>query len=109
MKLLLLTFICTLLTGASPIFLKKSTKDGIRKAIWNYNLYLGLGLYGLSYVIFIPVLREGDLSLYYPLLSLSYIWVALLSMKFLKENMKTINWIGIFLIILGITILSFSL
>ena len=72
----------------------------------NYYVIGGCFLYGLSAFIFIPALRGGELSVLYPTVSLAYVWVALLSMKFLGEKMNAIKWFGIALIILGVTFIG---
>ena len=43
-------------------------------------------MYFLATLIFISALRKGNLNVLYPITSVSYIWVSLLSIKFLKEN-----------------------
>ena len=75
----------------------------------NYHLMLGLFFYGISTIIFIPALKGGHLSLLYPLVSVSYIFVSFLSQWILKEKMNKYKWSGIVLIILGITVLGASL
>lgn len=72
----------------------------------NYYVISGCFLYAVSAFIFIPALRGGELSVLYPLVSLSYVWVALLSMKFLSERMNKIKWFGIALIILGVSLIG---
>ncbi len=72
----------------------------------NYYVIGGCFLYAVSAFIFIPALRGGELSVLYPLVSLTYVWVALLSMKFLGERMNTTKWFGIALIILGVTFIG---
>ena len=64
--------------------------------------YFGILLYGLSALIFVYALKFGDLSTLYPVVGLSYIWVSLLSIKYLGEKMNNYKWFGIFLIILGV-------
>jgi len=57
-------------------------------------------------MIFIPALRGGDLSVLYPFVSLSYIWVMLLSIKMLGEKMTKLKWLGILLIISGVSLIG---
>ncbi len=74
----------------------------------NYYVVGGCFLYATSAFIFIPALRGGELSVLYPLVSLSYVWVALLSMKFLGERMNKTKWLGIAFIILGVSLIGFG-
>ena len=72
----------------------------------NYNLFAGVALYGAGTVLFIPALKGGDLSVLYPFVALVYIWVSLLSVKFLGEKMNKFKWAGVALIIIGVTFIG---
>jgi len=88
-----------------PIYLKKASKDmsfNVLKLIKNKNLIIGVALYGASTIIFIPALKGGELSVLYPFVATTYIWVSLLSTKMLNEKMNIYKWIGIFVIIVGV-------
>ena len=74
----------------------------------NYHLLAGLGLYGLASLVFISALKLGELSAIYPLTSLSYIWVSIISFSFLKERCTTKKWIGVSLIIVGVVLMSLT-
>lgn len=78
----------------------------IKKLIKNHKLILGFLFYGVSAIIFIIALTGGELSVLYPLCAASYIWVCLLSMKFLNEKMNKLKWLGIITIIIGITFIG---
>lgn len=97
-------------TGAfGPILLKKASAKRLskfRSLIKNYYLFAGVSLYAIGTILFIPALRGGDLSILYPFVSLTYIWVSLLSIKFLGEKMNRYKWLGVFLIILGVTFIG---
>ena len=86
-----------------PIFFKKASALLFRHFYKNVDLIFGFFMYGLSTVLFIPALKGGDLSVLYPIVSLVYIWIAFLSVRFLKEKMNVYKWFGIILIVLGIT------
>lgn len=79
-------------------------KDLIR----NWRLMLGAFIYGTASVLFIIALRGGDLSVLYPMVGTSYIWVSLWSIKFLKEKMTMPKWIGVILIIIGVSLIGFG-
>ena len=63
-------------------------------------------MYGISTILFIPALKGGELSVLYPFVALAYIWVSLLSVKFLGEKMNKVKWLGIALIILGVSFIG---
>ena len=64
--------------------------------------YVGVLCYGIASMIYIVALRFGDLSALYPIAGLSYVWVSLLSMRFLNEKMNGYKWLGISFILLAI-------
>ena len=99
----------TLLGAFGPILLKKASAKRLSKLsslATNYHLFGGVALYALGTLFFIPALKGGDLSVLYPFVSLSYIWVSFLSVKFLGEKMNKLKWIGIALIIIGVTFIG---
>jgi len=102
---ILLVFIGTIIGSFGALYLKIGSKDisiNIKKLIRNYKLILGFVFYGISSIFFIIALTGGELSVLYPLCAASYIWVCLLSMKFLDEKMNKLKWLGIITIIIGI-------
>ncbi|MFQ5620237.1 MAG: EamA family transporter [Candidatus Nanoarchaeia archaeon] len=78
----------------------------IRDIIKNYHLIIGVIFYAVSVFMFVPALKGGDISVLYPLISLNYIWVALLSSRYLGERMNRQKWLAIVLIILGVTLIG---
>ena len=92
-----------------PIFLKKAADSfslNIKKILKNKNLMIGIACYAFGTITFIPALKGGDLSVLYPLVSVSYVIVCLYSIKLLKEKMNGLKWIGILLIMLGIAFIG---
>ena len=96
--------------GFAPILIKKGVNKiksfKIKYFIKNYNLILGIFVYLLSYFITLPALRNGDLSILYPFMSLAYVWVCFFSIKFLNEKMNPIKWSGTIMIIIGVSIIG---
>jgi len=69
-------------------------------------ILIGLVLFGSSFLLWIKVLTKSDLSYAYPMVSLGYVLVALLS-KFLFNEPFTINKIaGVVMIISGVFVLN---
>lgn len=99
----------TFIGAFGPILLKKASArklSSIKSLSTNYPLFGGVALYAVGTLLFIPALKGGDLSVLYPFVSLGYIWVSLLSVKFLGEKMNKFKWFGIALIILGVTFIG---
>ncbi|MBW2980398.1 EamA family transporter [Candidatus Woesearchaeota archaeon] len=100
-----LIVLCTFLTSAAQILYKFGADKLVLELsalLRNYQLFSGLILYIIAGVIMIIALRGGDLSVLYPIIATSYIWVALLSMFFLGEAMNLYKWTGIFFIMAGV-------
>ncbi len=86
------------------LFMKKAAHE-MRwhiRSLFNRKFILGSSLYILSTVIFIIALHGGELSVLYPLIATVYIWVAVLSMRFLGEKMNRWKWASVLIITLGI-------
>ena len=106
---MLLVMSATLVGAFGPILLKKASEkklSNIRSILSNYHLFGGVALYGIGTIIFIIALRGGDLSILFPLVALTYIWVSFLSVKFLGEKMNKIKWLGILLIIIVVSFIG---
>jgi len=104
-----LVILATLVGAFGPILLKKASEEKLSKIsslIRNYPLMGGVSLYAIGTVLFIPALKGGDLSVLYPFVSLVYVWVSLLSVRFLGEDMNKLKWIGIILIIAGVSFIG---
>lgn len=104
-----LIILATLIGAFGPILLKKASAKRLSKLsslATNYHLFGGVALYAIGTILFIPALKGGDLSVLYPLVSVTYIWVSLLSVKFLGEKMNKLKWLGIALIITGVSLIG---
>ena len=101
----LLVVIGTLIAAFGPILFKKASAKRLSKIsllVTNYHLLGGVALYAIGTILFISALKGGDLSVLNPLAAITYIWVSLLSVKFLGEKMNKLKWIGIALIMTGV-------
>lgn len=104
-----LVLLGTLVGAFGPILLKRASAKKLsefKSLITNYDLMGGVLLYVGGTVLFILALRGGELSVLYPFVSVTYIWVCILSMKFLGEKMNALKWGGIALIILGVSFIG---
>lgn len=104
-----LVILATLVGAFGPILLKKASEkklSSISSLMKNYHLFGGVSLYAIGTILFIPALKGGDLSILYPFVALGYVWVSLLSVKFLGEKMNFMKWGGIILIIVGVSFIG---
>lgn len=72
----------------------------------NLHVLGGLSLYALSAVIWIRILRQVNLSLAYPMMSLSYVAVVILSALLLNEKVSAITIIGLIFITIGVSLIG---
>ena len=61
-----------------------------------------------SMLLWLKAISMADLSFAYPFLSLNLVFIAGGSILFLKERVSSWQWLGIILILLGITLISRS-
>lgn len=108
---ILLVLLTTFLTSSAQILYKIGSATltfDITSITTNYYLLGGLLLYIVGGTLIIISLKGGEVSVLYPIIATSYIWVSLLSVKFLGENMNAYKWVGIAAIIVGITSIGFG-
>jgi drug/metabolite transporter (DMT)-like permease len=108
---IVLVIIFTVLSATAQVLMKTGANNlkvnpSIASLLTNLPLFAGLALYGLGAALMILALRHGELSLLYPMISLSYVWVALLSVLIFHETMNPLKIAGICVIMLGVGILG---
>ncbi len=105
-KTLLLIISCSLLVAIAQIFLKEGA-DTIQLTplglISNFYLLTGIFFYGAGTVLLLKALKQGNLTTLYPFVALSYVWVTILAYVFLNEPMTSMHWLGIVLIVGGVS------
>lgn len=72
----------------------------------NTPLVLGYCVQSGNALLLILALRDGELSMLYPIIALTYVWVNLLSMYFFHEHMNVWKALGIALVIGGVGLLG---
>ena len=99
---------CSMLGAVGQLFFKKGSETLIFgvELLKNWQLMLGLFCYAVATVGFILVLKNMKLSIAYPIIALSYIWVALLAFFVLKEPFTAKMWIGTGLIVFGVVLIQ---
>ena len=105
-----LVFGCTIFGAAAQILIKSGanmlTGGSPLAMITNVPLVAGYSLYGISAVFLVLALRDGQLSILYPVISLTYVWVTFLSLLFFKESMNPWKLLGVLIIVAGVTVLG---
>lgn len=107
-KGILLMILCTFFTSLAVIFNKKGAMNfewTIAGTILNWGLIVGLTLLGIGFIILSMALKYGEVSVLYPIVSLSFVWAYILSFFIYNEPFGIKKTIGILVIIIGIIVL----
>ncbi|MBW2985611.1 EamA family transporter [Candidatus Woesearchaeota archaeon] len=108
-RAIILIVFCTIFTSVGQLLWKFGANRlqlDFFSLITNYPLILGFVSYAIGTVLLLSALKLGDLSVLYPFISLSFIWVSMLSLTFLGEIMTSLKWIAIILIIMGVSLIG---
>lgn len=82
-----------------PVFLKAAT---------SLHVLFGLLCYGLGFLVWLIVLSKAEVSYAYPLISLGYVFTAILARLLFGEALSAIRMAGIFLTCLGVFLIARS-
>lgn len=111
-KAILLMILCTLFTSLGQLLWKAGVAR-IQPAIWitflNLPFVLGFVSYGLGAILMLIAFKSGELSVLYPIIATSYVWVSIASLFLFPEDvMNSWKWVGIFTILVSVSILGFG-
>ncbi len=107
-SIILLVAFCALLGAIGQIFFKLASNElsfNLISLLTNWKLISAVSCYGISAILFVIALKHGNLSVLYPIIATSYIWVSIFSILILKETFPLYKWIGVLLIILAVGII----
>lgn len=102
--------LATFLTASGQLLYKLGMQQFVfgPELLTNWYLIGGLGIYVISAGILIIALKYGELSVLYPVVALSFVWVNLLSSQFLGEPLNTFKWAGVAFIIMGVSSIGYG-
>ena len=108
--------ICTIFTSSAAILNKKgatllnfeSFPALIHSIIYNPALLLGVCSLGIGSALLILALKGGKVSVIYPVIATSYIWVTILSIYFFHEHITLLKIVGISFIVGGVILINFN-
>ncbi len=95
----------TLLTSSAQVLYKFGAEKlslNLFSLLTNYSLIGGLALYSFGAVLLLIALKSGEVSVLYPIIATSYIWVALMASYFFNEALSGLRIFGIGLIFAGV-------
>ena len=98
-----LVILASIIEGVSQTFFKKSALVAAGK---NTFVAWGVVLFIVQALIYTGALRFVEVSTAFPIGSIGFVVVALLSQKFLAEPVTGARWTGVVLITLGVGLLA---
>jgi len=78
------------------------------KAAFNPWIFTGLVCYGLGFMVWLVVLAKAEVSYAYPMISLGYVFTAILAWQLLGEALTFTRMAGILITCLGVFIIARS-
>jgi uncharacterized membrane protein len=109
---ILLMVLCTLFTSVGQILWKFGVAriDTAVLLTWfNLPFLLGFVSYGFGAILLILAFKRGELSIIYPIIATSYVWVSLISpYLFPTDSMNPFKWTGVLLILFSVSILGWG-
>lgn len=112
---ILLVLLCTVFGAAAQLLIKagagslphvSGVMPNLIAMAMNSRLLAGYSLYGISTILLIVALRHGELSLLYPVIALTYVWVAILSVIVFHEYLNPLRLAGVAVIVAGVAVLG---
>jgi multidrug transporter EmrE-like cation transporter len=101
----------TIVCAAAQILMKLGADyarvhPGLIGLIGDIPLVAGYALYALMTVLIVVAFKDGELSVLYPIISLSYVWVTALSYFIFHDSLNTWKMTGLGFIIGGVAVIG---
>ena len=80
--------------------------DALKQIATTSLVWLGIGIFGLSAVLWIFALSRASLSFAYPFAALGYVLIVIASIVFLHEHVPVLGWVGVGFIVVGIFLIA---
>jgi undecaprenyl phosphate-alpha-L-ara4N flippase subunit ArnE len=103
---IILVVICTFITSYVHVMWKMIASRPFVDILTGWELWVGFVLLAFGAAILITALKHGDVSVLYPIISTSYIWVTILSNYYFAEPITGYKWAGVFGVVIGLTVLG---
>jgi drug/metabolite transporter (DMT)-like permease len=78
------------------------------RAAVNPYIILGVFCYGTGFLVWLIVLAKAEVSYAYPMISLGYVFTAILAWQLLGEHVTAFRFVGILVTCLGVIIIARS-
>ena len=113
---IVLILLCTVVGAAAQILRREGatylpaagSEDMVLAFLTNWPLLAGYACLGFNTGLLVLALRNGQLSVLYPIIALTYVWVAILSPMFFEDSMNALKVAGIGFIVGGVSLIGFG-
>jgi undecaprenyl phosphate-alpha-L-ara4N flippase subunit ArnE len=108
-KAIAIVIVTTIFTSLGQVLWKMGSENltfDVFALFTNYPLIFGWVCYGLGALLLVYAMKYGELTVLYPIIALSFIWVGFMSSIWLGEVMSVKKWLAIILILGGVSILG---
>ena len=105
----LLVFACTILGSAAQLLIKTGMNHFSPHwlaVVTNLPLVAGYALYGINTLMMVLALKNGEMSLLYPIIALTYVWTTLASYALMGDTPNIFKNVGIATIVLGVAVMG---
>jgi drug/metabolite transporter (DMT)-like permease len=109
MRALFMLLIYAILGSLGLTFMKKTfnASQAITESIKSPVLIAGFGLYGFSFILWLKILQQYELSYAFPIASAAlFTFISLFSWLLLDEQLNSMKIMGMVIIIIGIIVAS---
>ena len=80
--------------------------DALKQILTSGMVWLGLGIFGVSAVLWMFALSRASLSFAYPFAALGYVIIVAASILILHEHVPALGWVGVAFIVIGILLIA---
>ncbi len=109
-----LILLCTIVGAAAQILMRHGADylpvagadDPLLALLTNWSLLGGYACLALNTGLLVLALRGGQLSVLYPIIALTYVWVAILSPMFFEDSLNLPKIVGIGFIMGGVSLIG---
>ncbi len=103
---------CTIFTSLGSTLIKigvdRFTDFTLESFLNAYPVLIGLFLYFFGFLLMVFAFKHGELSTLFPFVSLSFVWVTILSFTLLSEAITLLEIIGIGVIVSGVVLIGIA-
>jgi drug/metabolite transporter (DMT)-like permease len=109
-KSIALVVLCTAIGAAAQILMRFGAAQlhgsTLADLLTNWALMAGYVCLAANTALLVLALRHGELSVLYPIIALTYVWVTILSPMFFGDIVNAYKIVGVALIVLGVSFIG---